>query len=126
MTVRANIDYRDGYMASEFIEGMARRYFGDDVVDASPRYVKGKRKGQLKGFLRWQKVSKGGWVKTGPYDSDGMRASGYVERRIGKVIYVDLSIRVWGSEDILIASWDWEHGVERDSVKVKVYGTEAA
>lgn len=126
MTVRANIDYRDGYMSSEFIEGMARRYFGDDVVDASPRYVKGKRKGQLKGFLRWQKVSKGGWVKTGPYDSDGMRASGYVERRIGKVIYVDLSIRVWGSEDILIASWDWEHGVERDSVKVKVYETEAA
>ena len=126
MTVRANIDYRDGYMSSEFIEGMARRYFGDDVVDASPRYVKGKRKGQLKGFLRWQKVSKGGWVKTGPYDSDGMRASGYVERRIGKVIYVDLSIRVWGSEDILIASWDWEHGVERDSVKVKVYEIEAA
>lgn len=126
MTVRANIDYRDGYMSSEFIEGMARRYFGDDVVDATPRYVKGKRKGQLKGFLRWQKVSKGGWVKTGPYDSDGMRASGYVERRIGKVIYVDLSIRVWGSEDILIASWDWEHGVERDSVKVKVYETEAA
>ena len=126
MTVRADIDYRDGYMSSEFIEGMARRYFGDEIVDALPRYVRGKRKGQLKGFLQWQKVSKGGWVKTGPYDSDGMRASGYVERRIGKVIYVDLSIRVWGSEDILIASWDWEHGVERDSVKVKVYETEAA
>ena len=126
MTVRANIDYRNGYMSSEFIESMARRYFGDSVVDALPRYVKGKRKGQLKGFLRWQKVSQGGWVKTGPYDSDGMRASGYVERRVGKVINVDLSIPEWGSAETLIATWDWEHGVERDSVKVKVYDTEAA
>ena len=126
MTVRANIDYRNGYMSSEFIEGMARRYFGDSVVDALPRYVKGKRKGQLKGFLRWQKVSKGGWVKTGAYDHDGMQASGYVERRVGKVINVDLSIPVWGSEETLIATWDWENDVERDSVKIKVYETEAA
>ena len=126
MTVRAEIDYRNGYMSSEFIQNMARRYFGDDVVDALPRYVKGKRKGQLKGFLRWQKVSRGGWVKTGPYDHDGMRASGYVERRVGKVINVDLSIPVWGSEETLIATWDWELGVERDSVKVKVHETKAA
>ena len=126
MTVRAEIDYRNGYMSSEFVEGMARRYFGDDVVDALPRYVKGKRKGQLKGFLRWQKVSRGGWVKTGPYDHDGMRASGYVERRVGKVINVDLSIPVWGSEETLIATWDWELGVERDSVKVKVHESKAA
>jgi len=126
MTVRADIDYRGGYMSSEFVEGMARRYFGDEIVDALPRYVRGKRKGQLKGFLQWQKVLKGGWVKTGPYDHDGMRASGYVERRVGKVINVDLSIPVWGSEETLIATWDWENGVERDSVKVKVHETKAA
>ena len=126
MTVRADIDYRGGYMSSEFVEGMARRYFGDEIVGALPRYVRGKRKGQLKGFLQWQKVLKGGWVKTGPYDHDGMRASGYVERRVGKVINVDLSIPVWGSEETLIATWDWENGVERDSVKVKVHETKAA
>jgi hypothetical protein len=126
MTVKANIDYRNGYMSSEFIEGMARRYFGDTVVDALPRYVKGKRKGQLKGFLRWQKVSRGGWVKTGPYDSDGMTASGYVERRVGMVINVDLSIRTWGSPETLIATWDWEQHLPRDSVKVIVHETKAA
>ena len=126
MTVRADIDYRDGYMSSEFIEGMARRYFGDDVVDALPRYVRGKRKGRLKGFLTWEKVVKGGWVKTGAYDHDGMRASGYVERRVGKVIKVELNLPEWGAEPTPIAIWDWEHDVERDSVKIKTYETEAA
>ncbi len=126
MTVRADIDYRGGYMSSEFVEGMARRYFGDEIVDALPRYVRGKRKGHLKGRLEWQKVLKGGWVKTGAYDHDGMRASGYVERRVGKVIKVELNLPEWGAEPTPIAIWDWEHDVERDSVKVKTYETEAA
>ena len=121
MTVRANIDYRNGYMSSEFIEGMARRYFGDDVVNALPRYVRGKRKGQLKGFLQWQKVVKGGWVSV-----YGAAGNGYVERRVNQVIRVELNLPEWGAEPTPIAIWDWEHSVERDSVKVKTYETEAA
>ena len=121
MTVRADIDYRDGYMSSEFIEGMARRYFGDDVVEALPRYVRGKRKGQLKGRLEWQKVSKGGWVSV-----YGAAGNGYVERRVNQVIRVELNLPEWSAEPTAIAIWDWEHDVERDSVKIKVYETEAA
>lgn len=119
MTQRAAIEYKGGYMSSEFIEGMARRYFGNEVVDGLPRYVRGKRKGQLKGRLDWEKVTTGGWVKTGPYDHDGMRASGYVERRVGKVIKVDLSLPEWGKEPVRVATWDWERETERDTVKVK-------
>ena len=121
MTLRADIDYRGGYMSSEFIEGMARRYFGDDVVDALPRYVRGKRKGQLKGYLQWQKVTKGGWVSV-----YGAAGNGYVERRVGKVIRVELNIPEWGAEPKPIAIWEWGHDVERDSVKVKTYETKAA
>lgn len=107
-------------MSSEFIEGMARRYFGD-VVDALPRYVRGKRKGQLKGRLEWQKVSTGGWVSV-----YGEAGNGYVERRVNQVIRVELNLPQWGAEATPISIWEWEHGVERDSVKVKVYETEAA
>jgi len=121
MTQRADIDYRGGYMSSEFVEGMARRYFGDDVVDALPRYVRGKRKGQLKGRLEWQKVTKGGWVNV-----YGAAGNGYVERRVGKVIRVELNLPEWGVEPTPIAIWDWERDIERDSVNVKVYETEAA
>jgi hypothetical protein len=114
MTQRATIEHRDGYMSSEFIEGMARRYFGNEVVDGLPRYVRGKRKGQLKGRLEWQKVTEGGWVNV-----YGAAGNGYVERRIGKVIKVELNLPEWGAEPTPVATWDWELGKERDAVKVK-------
>jgi len=42
------------------------------------------------------------------------------------VIRVELNLPEWGAEPTAIAIWDWEHDVERDSVKIKVYETEAA
>jgi len=104
MVQRADVQHRSAYLSSTFGEQMARRYFGE-VVDTLPRYIRGKRKGQLKGILQWEKVVEGGWVKTGAYDHDGMRASGYVERRVGKVIRVDLNLPQWGKESINVASW---------------------
>ena len=38
-------------IASEFGEELARKWFGDDVVDSLPRYVKGEKAGQIKGWL---------------------------------------------------------------------------
>lgn len=47
---------------SEFGEKLARKWFGDDVVDSLPEYVKGPKKGQKKGWLTWEKAISGGWV----------------------------------------------------------------
>ena len=42
------------------------------------RYVRGKRKGQLRGLMTWMKTTKGGWVKTGRYDQEAMQGCGFV------------------------------------------------
>ena len=55
---------KQAYLSGEFGESMARRYFGDELVDAMPRYVRGKRKGLLKGQIVWRKVERGGFVIT--------------------------------------------------------------
>jgi len=114
MTHRATIENRDGYLSSGFIERMARRYLGDGVVDDLPRYVRGTRKGQLKGRLEWQKVEKGGWVRV-----YGEAGNGYVERRVNQVIKVELTLPEWGKEPVKVATWDWERETERNAVKVK-------
>ena len=104
---RAEHYFRQGWMSDDFIENLARRYLGDEVVDSLPRYVKGKRKGKLKGRLEWVKVTKQGWSRTGGRTDDGY-ATGFVELRLGKVIKVDLVMPVWGKYPEAIATWDWD------------------
>ena len=94
----AEIEERYSWLSSEFGENMARKYFGDEAVDEMPRYVRGKRKGLLKGQIQWRKVERGGWVS---------RDVG-VERRGGKVIEAKLVLPVWGEEDDVFFSWDLE------------------
>lgn len=98
---------RGGWMSDEFIEKLARLYLGDEVVDSLPRYVRGKRKGQLKGRLEWSKVAKQGWCRTGSRSEDGY-ASGFVELRLNKIVSLELVMPIWGKNPELIASWDWD------------------
>lgn len=63
MTTYARIINRTSYLSTEFGESYARRLFGDYAVDQLPRYVKGKRKGLLKGLLCWSKAETGGWQR---------------------------------------------------------------
>jgi len=70
-----------GYLSDLFIANLAMIKFNltlEQLEKIVGRNTKGVRKGQLKGKLTWKKVVKGGWVKTGPYDEDRMRAHGYV------------------------------------------------
>lgn len=76
----AQIDTRSAALDTDFGEEMARKWFGDDVVDALPKYIRGKRAGRPKGFYVWTKVVRGGWVRG--YD----REDGYVETRVGLTI----------------------------------------
>ena len=61
MTNYANIETQSAYLSSDFGENFARKLFGDEILDALPRYVRGKRKGKIKGRLTWHKCTRGGW-----------------------------------------------------------------
>ena len=106
MTNFADIRTRDAWLSSEFGENMARRYFGDKAVDNMPRYVRGKRKGLLKGQIQWRKVERGGWVS----DKSAINGRGYVENRLGKVIAADLVIPEWGAEPKVLLTWKLAQG----------------
>lgn len=119
MTHLAQFKAGHAYISGEFGESMARRYFGDEVVDSMPRYVRGKRKGLLKGQIRWEKVTRGGWVRTGAYDVDH-GPSGYVERRVSKIISAELLIPQWREDDEVIAEWCWPELYMNDRSKAYV------
>ena len=72
------------YLSEDFGRDLAMRKFNlteEQLEQIVGRYVKGKRKGKLKGKLVWTKCVKGGWVKTGPYDWDIGQACGYVAQK---------------------------------------------
>lgn len=58
----AKTTIHDAWLSDEFGESYARKIFGSNIVDTLPRYVRGKRKGKLKGKIVWRKVEKGGWL----------------------------------------------------------------
>ena len=117
MTQYARIETRSRWLSQEFGEGYARRIFGDELVDAMPRYVRGQRKGQLKGKIEWMKVARGGWV------SAGVAGYGHVENRSGSVIAARLILPEFRGSDTVLAMWEREAGdgfrLSRDDDVVK-------
>ena len=101
MTNYADIQTREAWLSSDFGEQMARRFFGDEAVDSMPRYVRGKRKGLLKGQIQWRKVESGGWVS----DKSATNGRGYVENRRGKIIAAELVMPQWGEAPTILLSW---------------------
>jgi hypothetical protein len=99
----AVIEERSSWLSTEFGETLARKYFGDEVVDDMPRYVRGKRKGQIKGKMTWLKVDSGGWVRGVYSDVFGDIKGWGVERRRGKIIRAAITIPQWGAPDENIA-----------------------
>ena len=73
---------RFAYLSEDFGRDLAMRKFSlsaEQLEQIVGRYSRGKRKGLLRGKIVWTKCVRGGWVKTGPYDQDAMRACGYVQ-----------------------------------------------
>jgi len=69
------------YLSEDFGKQLAMKKFNlseKQLEQVVGRYIKGKRKGLLKGKIIWTKCTKGGWVKTGPYDWDVEQACGYI------------------------------------------------
>jgi hypothetical protein len=125
MTHYARFKTGQAYISSEFGETMARRYFGNEVVDAMPRYVRGNRKGQFKGQIVWTKVIQGGWVRTGAYAAD-YGPSGYPERRVNQTIEAVLSIPEWRSDATVVAEWKWHEMDMNDRNKACVHIKESS
>lgn len=111
MVQYARISVKDALLNKDFGELMAKRYFGGDVVDALPRASKGKNKGRIKDHrITWRKVEQGGWVKGGAYCFDTMQAAGHVERRVGKIIEVELVHTPFKGKDTVIKTWECAPG----------------
>src|SRR5687767_7899308 len=65
MTVRAVIITRTAPLHSEFGFSYATSLFGEEAIGSLPLYQRGPHKGQVKGWLVWEKAEKGGWSKYG-------------------------------------------------------------
>lgn len=77
----ATIEAKSASLSSEFGLDYASRTFGltpAQVEEIVGRYTKGKRKGQLRHEIRWMKVTRGGWLRTGPSWGQGERSAGCV------------------------------------------------
>jgi hypothetical protein len=78
MTNYAKTENKVLWLKYDFGNELARKWFGDEAIDALPTLTRGKNKGKPKGVLVWTKCTHGGWVKTGAYNWDVGQASGYV------------------------------------------------
>lgn len=78
---RAVFQSKFAYLSEDFGKELAMKKLNcseEELEKIVGRYVKGKRKGLLKGKIIWRKCTRGGWVKACPYDHETMRATGYV------------------------------------------------
>ncbi len=58
---RATFEVKALPLSGEWAYRVACEKFGRDLVDSFPRFTRGPRKGQLKGYLCYIKASVGGW-----------------------------------------------------------------
>lgn len=100
MTQYAKFETKSAWLGTEFGESYARKIFGDEIVDALPRGVRGKNKGKLKQTIGWVKVIEGGWVKT-RYDYMSEEGVGYVENRSGSTISWKIIASQWDGGEVL-------------------------
>ena len=66
VTRPAVVEVKSAGLDCEWGERVAREKFGDDAIDALPRFSRGPRKGKLKGKVGWLKVTGGGWYVRDP------------------------------------------------------------
>ena len=78
------------YLSDDFGYSIAIKWFGQDAIDALPKYTKGKHEGKPMGLVKWIKVIKGG------YDPQYYSNSGRIETRKGCVIGKALLKTTWG------------------------------
>lgn len=82
MTTYAQIETKVAALNSDFARSFVEKRYGSAATDLIysllPTFSRGPRKGKVKGYIRWDKVVRGGWVRGSSYDNFG--AKGYVAR----------------------------------------------
>lgn len=99
------------YLSSDFGLELALKKTGlslEQLTALVGVYKRGPRKGKLKGHIQWLKVTRGGWVKTGAYDWEEMRASGFV-CKVGVCFAFSIEVAKWGEapEHKWGDVWEW-------------------
>jgi hypothetical protein len=61
--VVAVLQKREAPLASEFGLEWAQKLFGAETLAALPKYVKGPKAGQPKGYVHWVRCETGGWSR---------------------------------------------------------------
>lgn len=74
----AKREHKCAPLHSDFAKDFVKRQFGEEtaalIYSLLPVYSKGKHQGLVKGFVHWDKVHEGGWVRESRFDR------GHVER----------------------------------------------
>lgn len=85
---RAAVIKRHAKINSEFGYDWSCKLFGKETIDGLQRYQRGPQKGQLKGYVHWEKCEKGGWdrklgsvIKPGQIVSAWIGKNAYSQRK---------------------------------------------
>lgn len=90
MANAAEYKVNKSYLSDQFGYDLAVKWFGQEAVDALPKYTKGKHEGKPMGLVSWIKVIKGG------YDPIFYSNSGRLETRKGWILGKALLKTEWG------------------------------
>ena len=63
MVQYAKVENRYAYLSTDFGIEMARRWFTEEELALVPVITRGKRKGKLRGLIKWKKAAEGGWSR---------------------------------------------------------------
>lgn len=116
-----------------FGQELAAKWFGPEILPQLPLYVRGPKKGQIKAWLCWYKVSVGGWSRQvgGPGSGGGVLKPG-VSRAWISATYAgteDQSVRlewcgrvqsVCGSKSVLTAEYRAEEIARQSAYKAEI------
>jgi hypothetical protein len=97
---RAQFSLREAYLWELFGRKMAARHFDAKTLEQLPRHKNGKHTGLYQAKICWVKCEQAGWVS-----AKLIKAPGYTERRVGKVLEVHLMTDEPRVESKIIKSW---------------------
>lgn len=102
---------KEAYLSGDFGKSYAMKVFNlteEELTELVGVISRGKRKGLLRGKISWEKVTRGGWVKTGPYNWDTCTPCGFVSMN-----GVTCGHGIFSSTGELLKGWDmWRNGLD--------------
>jgi hypothetical protein len=102
MTRAAVFEVQNAFLWTDFGVEFALRHFTQEQIDQLPKFVRGSKKGKVKGMITWVKCIEGGFVYFSP--CPGAVPTRYVENRRGRTIAYALGTADYGQASAVIVS----------------------